>query len=1277
MKIGLVIKQVSLSVGGAERFALNFAGTLARNGHEVHIFAASWDHEIPGVRYHRVQARRKPGWLNILLFHRNCRKILDRVPLDIVYGLTQTYPQDIFRMGGGIYRQWFRVRYPNAPLRWLHYLIRPALPVNLLMERKIFQAGNFHRIVANSEKCKKEVVRFHHIRPEQVDVVYNGVDHSVFHPGVRQKYRAGTRSELGVDEDRKLLLYAAASNWKRKGLDTLLKALIPFEDFLLIVVGKDKEQRYRRKVRRWGIEEKVRFLGFRKDIECYYAAADFLVLPTLYDPFSNVCLEAMACGLPVITSSGNGAAEIIENGVNGFILHDPRDHQELQGILESILHNDEWKRMGAAAHKTSLAFSLEENASKMLATCERVLREKAVPKVLSLKGIRWHYLSPAFAPRLEQWLDPPIEVELVKPSLRRRTLRHGEGIILKESFYSGMRAILRTLVGAKGCREGKILLDLARREVPVPEVLAFGTQTRFGILRRDILLTWEVRDAQNLRRFVKTEYPRLPFRLKRDLIEKFAGFIRKLHDKGVEHRDLHIGNILLRSASSEEPFILLDADRIRLNTQFPNQAIHEPSHRQGPGSGHTFRHPASTRMVSRFRCILETLFRRAVPGKGGLSSRAHLRNLALLFLNFWSLSSRGERMRFARYYRLDLKNPKTRLFLDRLEQATLEIAGNVWEGKARRCLFSNTRFQCYRAPPFRVLRVNQPGAESLSRALLPDPDRFFETGSVLKKGRTTQTSRVEFADGVYFLKRYNCKGWFYSLRNAFRRSRAVRSWHAAWELRERGVPVPEPILCLEERRFRLLKRSYLLSEFVEDARTLASVWPELQSEARRDLLSRLAIVLGRMHRAGAIHGDLKWSNILVSQGPRERALVLCDTDASRILPSQDQQQCRKDLDRFLRDLKNGGASHEEREFFEKTWARWSGIHSEVGTARGAGTILVRCPNWVGDVVMATPTFECLRRNFPEARILALVRRYARGVLEDAPWFDQILDCEDRSLTGFWKTVQTIRQYKPDLAVILPNSLRSASVARLAGIPTVVGYRRNMRSMLLSTGPKPRMVAGKILPLPMVEYYLDLCRWMGWSVPEKPDLRLFMSRNLEARADEILQELGISPRDRIIGINPGARFGSSKCWPPQYFARLADQFAREGDCKLLLLVGPGDDEIARSILETTRAPILDTGPYRVDLALLKPMIARCSLLVTNDTGPRHYAVALGVPTVVIMGPTDPRYTAANLERTTVLRENLDCSPCHKKVCPTDHQCMTRITPEMVYQAGMRLLEHNRP
>lgn len=341
--------------------------------------------------------------------------------------------------------------------------------------------------------------------------------------------------------------------------------------------------------------------------------------------------------------------------------------------------------------------------------------------------------------------------------------------------------------------------------------------------------------------------------------------------------------------------------------------------------------------------------------------------------------------------------------------------------------------------------------------------------------------------------------------------------------------------------------------------------------------------------------------------------------------------------------------------------------------RSARTILLRAPNWVGDIVMATPFFAAVRRSCPAARVVVAVRQYATGILADAPWFDAVLGIQDRGLGGFRATVAAFRQVRPDVAVVLPNSWRATLSCWLSGARRLYGYRRAGRGLLLTGGPVPvRDAAGGIVPRPMIEYYLELARWLELDLPAAPKPELHLSPAAAAAGAQRLAAYGLAPGERVIGLNPGAKFGTSKCWPVAHFAALAELLQREFAAKLLLLVGPGEEALAAAIVAQSRATLINTAADRIDLAQLKPLVQRCNLLITNDTGPRHYAVAFGVPVVVLMGPTDRRYTDANLERTIVVRQDLPCAPCHQKVCPRDHECLTRITPALVLAAARELL-----
>jgi heptosyltransferase-2 len=256
--------------------------------------------------------------------------------------------------------------------------------------------------------------------------------------------------------------------------------------------------------------------------------------------------------------------------------------------------------------------------------------------------------------------------------------------------------------------------------------------------------------------------------------------------------------------------------------------------------------------------------------------------------------------------------------------------------------------------------------------------------------------------------------------------------------------------------------------------------------------------------------------------------------------------------------------------------------------------------------------------------------------------------------------------------VLPNSFRSALIARIGNAQKIIGYRRNGRNILMSDGPTPRRRRNRITPIPMVDYYLEICRWLNLDNEPEKKPRLYISHSLQQQGDQLLKRYGVAPGDMVIGLNPGAKFGSSKCWPPEYFSMLAELLEERFKCKLLLFIGPGEGTIGERIVTGSQAKIINTGPDKVDLALLKPLIQRCTLLVTNDTGPRHYAVAFDIPVVVIMGPTDPRYTQANLEKTIVLRRNSECSPCHLKECTQDHSCMREISPVEVMQACEQML-----
>ena len=234
----------------------------------------------------------------------------------------------------------------------------------------------------------------------------------------------------------------------------------------------------------------------------------------------------------------------------------------------------------------------------------------------------------------------------------------------------------------------------------------------------------------------------------------------------------------------------------------------------------------------------------------------------------------------------------------------------------------------------------------------------------------------------------------------------------------------------------------------------------------------------------------------------------------------------------------------------------------------------------------------------------------------------------------------------------------------------MGYDRNCRGWLLTDRIDPPRRDGRIYPENMVDYYLRLCTHLGCP-PEEKRVELHLSAEAEALAESRLREFGIR-EGHVIAINPGAKFGSSKCWLPERFAEVADALIERTGDHIVILSAPGEAEIVQAIEGHMRHSTIPLYPTGAGLNYLKSVIRRCRLLITNDTGTRHFAVAFGLPVVVIMGSTQSSYTDVNLEKTIIVRVEVDCGPCQKKVCRTDHRCMTRITSEMVLAAAEEAL-----
>lgn len=340
-------------------------------------------------------------------------------------------------------------------------------------------------------------------------------------------------------------------------------------------------------------------------------------------------------------------------------------------------------------------------------------------------------------------------------------------------------------------------------------------------------------------------------------------------------------------------------------------------------------------------------------------------------------------------------------------------------------------------------------------------------------------------------------------------------------------------------------------------------------------------------------------------------------------------------------------------------------------------IAVFLPNWIGDAVMATPALRTLRSHFAGAHIIGVLRPYVGGILEGAPWFDSLIHLDKQGLwRNSWPTVVSqLRKQAIDVAVLFPNSFRSALVAWLGRCRRRIGYHRYGRGFFLTAGLEPaRDPAGQIVPSPLIDAYNRLIECLGCPSPGYR-MELFTTRRDEGAADAVWRQFALDDHPEVVCLNPGAAFGSAKHWPSDYFVRLARELVDRRQSGVLVLCGPGERELSAKIAALARRPAVHSlADQPLSIGLTKACIRRANLLVTTDSGPRHFAAAFGRPVVTLFGPTHIAWTETYYSKAIHLQKHVPCGPCQKRVCPTDHRCMKLLEPAEVFAAVTGLLNH---
>lgn len=380
MRIGLVVEQFDPRRGGLEQWTAQLAGHLLSRDHEVHVVSGGFGPQTSAMP---IVAHRLEGVRSRIGFAQAAERKLRALDLDVIHDTGAGWHCDILQPHWGSWEALNRQKLLMLPAwmrPWKRAVIR-VLPryrrFRRLMARQYARDGRL--LLALSEKVAEDFQRFHGAAREQIRVVYNGVDTERFHPRHRAPYAAGIRKWLGIDAQTTLLLIVA-HNFRLKGVPTLLRAMSRLRKqgrrVHLLVVGGKRVEGSVRAAERLGVGSAVTFAGAVGDVVPFYAAADIYVHPTFYDTFSLVVLEALASGLPVVTSRFNGAMELLTDGVQGHLLSDPSSVDELLVRLEPLFDAARRRRMGQAARQLAERHTFTQNVDRVLGVYEEVVRHR-------------------------------------------------------------------------------------------------------------------------------------------------------------------------------------------------------------------------------------------------------------------------------------------------------------------------------------------------------------------------------------------------------------------------------------------------------------------------------------------------------------------------------------------------------------------------------------------------------------------------------------------------------------------------------------------------------------------------------------------------------------------------------------------------------------------------------------------------------------------------------------------------------------------------------------
>ncbi len=322
-----------------------------------------------------------------------------------------------------------------------------------------------------------------------------------------------------------------------------------------------------------------------------------------------------------------------------------------------------------------------------------------------------------------------------------------------------------------------------------------------------------------------------------------------------------------------------------------------------------------------------------------------------------------------------------------------------------------------------------------------------------------------------------------------------------------------------------------------------------------------------------------------------------------------------------------------------------------------------------DAVMSLPALHAIRANYRSSEITLLAKRSVADLFARENVADKVIVYDGHR----WRTARALRARKFHIGILLPNSFDSALIMRLAGIPQIVGFDTDKRSLLLTHAvPTPRWkgtVHERFYYLELLQEARLIDAYHRADVP----IRLESAAQATEAGRQLLRDRGIALP--VVGVSPGAAYGSAKCWLPERFAESAAALASQRGGGVVLFGAPNDAAACRAVeqsLQRFSVPVVNLAG-QTTLRQFIDLAAACSMFLTNDSGSMHVASALGVPTVAIFGATDPKTTGPAGPCNSIVREKVECSPCFKRECPIDHPCMTQVTAARVVEAASSLIQ----